>query len=106
MKGNCHVLTNGIFINHLNILTMKKKSKITSSLKEKEIVNKVLNDSNGEQLDLYKAIFGGKLSASCPVVAVSAKSARASAYDRDTFLQAAPAPHTPIATNASEASAE
>lgn len=94
------------FINHLNILTMKKKSKITSSLKEKEIVNKALNNSNEEQLDLYKAIFGGKLSASCPVVAVSAKSARASAYDRDTFLQAAPAPSTPIATNASDATSE
>lgn len=69
---------------------MKKNSKITSNLKSKEVVNKALNNSNEDQLDLYQAIFGGR-AASCPVVAVSAKSTRASAYDKiDTFLQAAP----------------
>ena len=66
-----------------------------------EYLNKALKNANGDQLDLYKAIFGGKASASCPVVAVSAKSARASAYDRDTFLQAA-APHD-SSTGASDA---
>jgi len=71
---------------------MKKNSKITSSLKSKEVVNDALNNSNEDQLDLYKAIFGGRAAASCAVVAVSAKSARASAYDRDVFLQAAPVP--------------
>ncbi|EDP96245.1 hypothetical protein U8527_09045 [Kordia algicida OT-1] len=70
---------------------MKKNSKITSNLKSKEVVNKALSNSNEDQLDLYQAIFGGKASANCPVVAVSAKASRASGYDKiDTFLQAAP----------------
>jgi len=74
---------------------MKKNSKITSSLKSKEVVNKALSNSNDEQLDLYNAIFGGRV-ASCPVVAVSAKSTRASAYDKiDTFLQATPMSPSP-----------
>ncbi|KAB8154232.1 hypothetical protein EZY14_007290 [Kordia sp. TARA_039_SRF] len=80
---------------------MKKNSKITSNLKSKEIVNKALNNSNEDQLDLYKAIFGGKASASCPVVAVSAKATRASGYDKiDTFLQAAPMdPSAPLSSD-------
>lgn len=81
----------------LNILTMKKNSKITSSLKSKEVVNDALSNSNDDQLDLYNAIFGGRVSSNCPVVAVSAKSSRASAYDKiDTFLQAAPMNPSPI----------
>ncbi|WP_420574199.1 hypothetical protein [Kordia sp.] len=77
---------------------MKKNSKITSNLKSKEVVNKALSNSNEDQLDLYKAIFGGRASANCPVVAVSSKASRASAYDKiDTFLQMAPAdPRDPV----------
>lgn len=77
---------------------MKKNSKITSSLKSKEVVNKALSNSNEDQLDLYNAIFGGRPANNCPVVAVSAKSSRASAYDKiDTFLQAAPMdPRSPL----------
>ena len=82
---------------------MKKNSKITSNLKSKEVVNKALSNSNEDQLDLYKAIFGGRASSSCPVVAVSAKSSRASAYDKiDTFLQAVPMNPGSPATSASD----
>lgn len=93
MKGNCHVLTNDSIINHLNSLKMKKNSKITSNLKSQKIVDKALSSSNEEQLDLYKAIFGGRASASCPVVAVSTRASRASGYDKQIdpqFLLAAP----------------
>ncbi|QHI35938.1 hypothetical protein IMCC3317_12860 [Kordia antarctica] len=76
---------------------MKKNSKITSDLKSKEVVDKALNNSNEDQLDLYKAIFGGRASSNCPVVAVSAKSSRASAYDKiDQFLQATPMDPAPV----------
>lgn len=73
-----------------NFLTMKKKSKIASSLKEKEVLNKTLEDFNDDKLDLYKAIFGKRGVSSCPVVAVSLDATRVSAYDKhDTFLKAA-----------------
>ncbi|AXT62759.1 hypothetical protein D1816_21240 [Aquimarina sp. AD10] len=69
---------------------MNKKSKIASNSKEKEVLNKAFNTSDEDQLDLYKAIFGGRISSSCSVVAVSKNSLRSSAYDKiDTFLQAA-----------------
>lgn len=78
---------------------MKKNSKITSNLKSKKVVDKALSNSDGDQLDLYKAIFGGRASSDCPVVAVSAKSSRASGYDKaidPQFLLAAPMePGTP-----------
>lgn len=77
----------------LNFLKMKKNSKITSNLKSKEVVNKALSNSNEDQLDLYQAIFGGKASSNCPVVAVSSNASRASGYDKQidpTFLLAAP----------------
>ncbi len=68
---------------------MKKKVKVTANSNQKEILNDALNSSDNEQLDLYKAIFGGR-GADCPVVAVSKLRDRASAYDKhDTFLKAA-----------------
>jgi hypothetical protein len=85
---------------------MKKNSKITSSLKSKEIVDKALNNSNEDQLDLYNAIFGGRLANDCPVVAVSSKASRASGYDKSidpTFLLAAPMnPGTPASDTPSD----
>ncbi|SEB97447.1 hypothetical protein SAMN04489761_2138 [Tenacibaculum sp. MAR_2009_124] len=69
---------------------MKKKSKIASSSKEKEVLNKTLEDFNDDKLDLYKAIFGKRGPGSCAVVAVRGTAKRMSAYDKhDTFLQAA-----------------
>lgn len=67
---------------------MKKKTKIASQPEQKSIIDEALKSSENEQLDLYKAIFGG-VGADCAVVAVSKLRARASAYDKhDTFLQA------------------
>lgn len=69
---------------------MKKDSKIASNLKEKEVLNKTLEDFNDDKLDLYKAIFGKRGPGSCAVVAISGDRDRVSAYDKhDTFLQAA-----------------
>ena len=68
---------------------MSKKMKVTSNSNQKDILNEALNSSDNEQLDLYKAIFGGR-GADCPVVAVSKLSQRASAYDKNgQFLKAA-----------------
>ncbi len=83
---------------------MKKKLKITSSLEQKEILKKSIQNSEKENVDLYKSIFGGNNnlglspanpgvvtpapgSNTCGVVAISGASA---AYDRahDTFLRA------------------
>lgn len=75
---------------------MKKKFKITSNLEQKEILKKSIQNSEKENVDLYKAIFGGigitnprtRIGISdCGVVAVTGASA---AYDRahDTFLRA------------------
>ncbi|KPH13094.1 hypothetical protein [Chryseobacterium sp. ERMR1:04] len=75
---------------------MKKKFKITSNLEQKEILKKSIQNSEKENVDLYKAIFGGigitnpgtGIGISdCGVVAVTGASA---AYDRahDTFLRA------------------
>ena len=67
---------------------MSKKVKVASDSKQKDILNDALQSSDNEQLDLYKAIFGGR-GADCPVVAVSNLRQRASAYDKhDTFLKA------------------
>ncbi|PSL34452.1 hypothetical protein [Chitinophaga ginsengisoli] len=67
---------------------MKKKTRIASQPEQKSIIDEALKSSENEQLDLYKAIFGG-IGADCPVVAVSNLRSRASAYDKhDTFLQA------------------
>lgn len=67
---------------------MKKNAKIASNQEQKSILNDAVNSSENEQLDLYKAIFGGA-GADCSVVAISDLRLRASAYDRsDTFLQA------------------
>lgn len=65
---------------------MKKNAKIASNSKEKSIINDAINSSENEQLDLYKAIFGG-ISENCSVVSVSDQKMRASAYDKhDPFL--------------------
>ncbi|WP_294206233.1 hypothetical protein [uncultured Chryseobacterium sp.] len=79
---------------------MKKKFKITSNLEQKEILKKSIQNSENQNVDLYKSIFGGLNSGiapgtgvgatlpptSCDVVAISGASA---AYDRvDQFLRA------------------
>lgn len=70
---------------------MNKKVKIASDSNKKDILNDALNSSENEQLDLYKAVFGGRGS-DCAVVAARTgrRSSARSAYDRtDVFLQAA-----------------
>jgi hypothetical protein len=80
---------------------MKKKFKITSNLEQKEILKKSIQNSENENVDLYKSIFGGINNlgsnpgtlnpgtlnpSTCDVVAISGASA---AYDRvDQFLRA------------------
>ena len=67
---------------------MKKKAKLASTAEQKSILNDAIQHSENEQLDLYKAIFGG-IGADCPVVAVSGLVSRAAAYDKqDQFLKA------------------
>ncbi|MEN4760603.1 MULTISPECIES: hypothetical protein [unclassified Chryseobacterium] len=78
---------------------MKKKFKITSNLEQKEILKKSIQTSDKENVDLYKAIFGGVgitnpgtgigggTDPNCGILAVTGASA---AYDRapDQFLRA------------------
>ncbi len=66
---------------------MNKKVKVASNAEQKSILMDAVQSSENEQLDLYKAVFGGA-GADCPVVAV-AKLGRAAGYDKhDTFLLA------------------
>lgn len=68
---------------------MKKNQTLASDSKGKSILQNAIQSSENEQLDLYKAIFGGTGS-DCPVVAVSDSEERASAYDKaDQFLRVA-----------------
>lgn len=72
----------------LNFSFMKKKSNLASNPEQKSILTDAIKSSENEQLDLYKAIFGG-IGSDCPVVAVSNLRMRAAAYDKqDQFLKA------------------
>ena len=70
---------------------MKKNQKLVSDAQGKSILQNAVQSSENEQMDLYKAIFGGSGS-DCPVVTQELDGNlenRASAYDRnDTFLRA------------------
>lgn len=67
---------------------MKKKVKVASNAEQKSIIKDAIKSSENEQLDLYKAVFGGA-GADCPVVAV-ARLGKSAAYDKqDQFLRAA-----------------
>ncbi|MDB5285479.1 MAG: hypothetical protein JWR05_428 [Mucilaginibacter sp.] len=77
--GSRHVLTDGILLN--SKFYFMKSAKLVSNSVEKGILNDAINSSDNEQLDLYKAIFGGTGS-DCPVVAISQLSSRVSAYDK------------------------
>ena len=70
---------------------MKKNVRVAKNSEEKKIVSDAFKSFDGNQLDLYGAIFAGRV-ADCAVVAVSSLSASgaiASAYDKhDTFLKA------------------
>ncbi|WDF57310.1 hypothetical protein [Mucilaginibacter sp. KACC 22063] len=85
--GSCHVLTDGyLFINFLSV--MKKNQTLVSDAKGKSILQNAVQSSENEQMDLYKAIFGGTGS-DCPLVAIVDSEERASAYDKtDQFLRA------------------
>lgn len=86
-KGDGHVLTNDQLFLTTKFSFMKKKVSIASTEK-KSIVKNAIQSSENEQLDLYKAVFGG-VGADCPVVAV-ARLGAAAGYDKhDTFLRAA-----------------
>jgi hypothetical protein len=71
---------------------MKKNVKVAKNSEEKNIVSDAFKAFEDNQLDLYSAIFAGRV-ADCAVVAVSSLSTTsgpvASAYDKhDTFLKA------------------
>lgn len=70
---------------------MKKNQKLASDAPGKSILQNAVKSSENEQMDLYKAIFGGSGS-DCPVVAQELNDSseeRASAYDQtDKFLRA------------------
>ena len=66
---------------------MKKNQTLASDAQSKSILQNAVQSTENEQMDLYKAIFGGTGS-ECPVVAVSDIEDRASAYDKtDQFLK-------------------
>lgn len=69
---------------------MKKNQILTNDGQGKSILQSAVQSSENEQMDLYKAIFGGTGS-DCPVVAVADSEDRASAYDKtdQTFLRVA-----------------
>ncbi len=60
---------------------MKKNQLITPDAKGKSILQSALQSSENEQLDFYKAIFGGT-GTDCPIVAVTNSEDRATAYDK------------------------
>ncbi len=66
---------------------MKKNQRLASDAQGKSILQNAVQSSENEQMDLYKAIFGGTGS-DCPVVADDQFEERASAYDKsDQFLR-------------------
>ena len=85
--GSCHVLTDGYLLNQ-TFFIMKKNQTLAGNAQGKSILQNAIQSAENEQLDLYKAIFGGTGS-DCPVVAVTDAEDRASAYDKtDQFLRA------------------
>jgi hypothetical protein len=71
---------------------MKKRVKIASDAEQKNIIQQAIQSSENEQLDLYKAIFGGADGSSCNVAApinLLRGIEDAVAYDKtDQFLRA------------------
>jgi len=60
MRGDCHVLTDGIYFINLKFFFMKKRVKLVSNLEHKSILKETIQSSGTEKMDLYKAVFGGK----------------------------------------------
>ncbi|THU40340.1 hypothetical protein FAM09_10760 [Niastella caeni] len=71
---------------------MEKRVKIATDAAQKSIIQKAIESSENEQLDLYKAIFGGAAGSNCNVAApinLLRGSDDAVAYDKtDQFLRA------------------
>jgi hypothetical protein len=68
---------------------MKKSVKIASDAQQKSIIKNAIQSSENEQLDLYKAIFGG-LGSDCNVAAADNLDGDGAAYDKtDQFLRSA-----------------
>ena len=72
---------------------MEKKVKVAPNSKEKSIIKDALMSSENEQLDLYKAIFGGSSGDDCNIAAPSnlrMDEQGATAYDKvpTGFLEA------------------
>lgn len=72
---------------------MKKRVKIATDAAQKRIIQQAIQSSENEQLDLYKAIFGGAAGSDCNVAApmnLLRGSDEPVAYDKfDPFLRAA-----------------
>ncbi|HEY8931401.1 MAG TPA: hypothetical protein VIM55_19515 [Mucilaginibacter sp.] len=66
-----------------------KNQTLANDAAKKSILQNAVQSSENEQMDLYKAIFGGTGS-DCPVVAITDSEERSgSAYDKtDQFLRA------------------
>jgi hypothetical protein len=71
---------------------MEKRVKIATDAEQKSIIQKAIESSENEQLDLYKAIFGGAAGSDCNVAAAGnllRGTEDAVAYDKtDQFLRA------------------
>jgi hypothetical protein len=68
---------------------MKKSAKIALNSEQKSIISDAMNSPENEQLDLYKAIFGGK-GGDCDAVGISKLHARSAPYASvGTFTQVA-----------------
>ncbi len=66
---------------------MKNKQTIAPDAKAKSILQHAVQSSENEQMDLYKAIFGGTGS-DCGAVAITSSEDRSTAYDKtDQFLR-------------------
>ncbi len=68
---------------------MKKKVKLVSNLEQKSLVKKAIKSSKNENMDLYKAIFGGRTPSSgdCDVAVSSIDGASAAYNKTDQFLR-------------------
>jgi hypothetical protein len=70
---------------------MKKRVKIATDADQKSIIRQAIQSSENEQLDLYKAIFGGAAGSNCNVASpmnLLRGSEEPVAYDKtDTFLK-------------------
>jgi hypothetical protein len=75
------------YLPYHQLTNMKKNQTLANDAKGRSILQNAIQSTENEQMDLYKAIFGG-IGSECPVVAVTGSEDRASAYDKtDAWLR-------------------